>query len=240
MKVACKSDVGRRRDHNEDCILVDAENGIFLVADGMGGHQAGEVASETAVQKAYDYLHNNVAKIREKKDISENLTAALLKAHDAVKEKAMHDQNFKGMGTTLVEMVTNDNRAYICHVGDTRAYLIRENATQITKDQTLGNYLVEKKNMPPEEVPQQKWHTLTQAVGVSEEIRPELNDIELKIGDIVLLCSDGLTDMLSDRKIEEVVHNNKDDLEGAVEKLIDEANQRGGKDNISVVLVKYD
>ena len=240
MEVAYISDVGKKRSNNEDSILVDKEKRIFLLADGMGGHQAGEVASDIAVKEIYDYLRNKVDTMDGVTGTFELLTAALNKAHDAIKEKANNNPNLKGMGTTLVGMFARNNKAYICHVGDSRAYLLREGTRQLTRDQTLGDYLVEKKIMSREEVPTQKWHTLTQAVGITEHIVPELNEVELKPGDIVLLCSDGLTDVLIDREIDGIVQDYRDNLERATTSLVDAANNKGGKDNISVVLVKYE
>jgi len=240
MKVAYKSDIGRKRKNNEDHIQADMEKGIFILADGMGGHQAGEVASDLAVKEAYTYLVNGVDKAEDEKEISKLLMGALFKAHDGIKEKAKTDLQMMGMGTTLVAMVLKDNKAHICHAGDSRAYHLREEIRQITKDHTLGDYLVERKLLEPDKVPLQNWHTLTQAVGLTEDIIPELNHIELKAGDMLLLCSDGLTDMLSDEEIKKVLQKYRDDLGNAVDGLIKEANQNGGKDNISVVLVEFE
>lgn len=292
MKVAYKSDLGRKRKNNEDAIRVDESKGIFLLADGMGGHQAGEVASDLAVNEAYAYLKDGVNLTKDEKDVRKLLVEALLKAHDAIREKSKTDLNLRGMGTTLVELVIKDDKAYICHVGDSRVYLLRicdeckkkepnievseekeekgflgwgkkkkpkkqkgkeaafeegkeadeetviEGIKQITKDQTIGNYLVECNIMKREEVPPQKWHTLTQAVGVSENIVPELNHIELNTKDLLLLCSDGLTDMLTDEEIKEVIQRYRDDLDKMTDALVEAANSKGGRDNISVVLIE--
>lgn len=241
MITAChKSDVGKKRATNEDCIQADQEGGIFLLADGMGGHQAGEVASRMAVDEAYGYLKERLDQAHEEKDIAKLLVEAVLKAHDAIKEKAKTDLNLMGMGTTLVEMVITDGTAHICHVGDSRAYHMRDRIQQITKDQTVGDYLVEHNMIKREDVPPQKWHTLTQAVGTSDHLVPDRNQIVLQAGDLFLLCSDGLTDMLTDEEIEGTIQQYRDNLDKAVDALIDEANHKGGRDNISVVLVQYD
>lgn len=240
MKAVFKSDVGRKREANEDWLQVDEEHGLAILADGMGGHQAGEVASRLAVDEAYGYLTERLDQAHEEKDIAKILVEAVLKAHDAIKEKAKTDLNLMGMGTTLVEMVIKDGTAHICHVGDSRAYHMRDRIQQITKDQTLGDYLVEHNMMKREEVPLQKWHTLTQAVGTSDHLVPERNQIALQAGDLFLLCSDGLTDMLTDEEIEGTIQQHKDHLDKAADALIEEANNKGGRDNISVVLVQYD
>jgi len=238
MKSAFKSDIGKKRGNNEDFCYADTDNGIFLLADGMGGHQAGEVASRLAVEEAYTYLKDRLPQTNDEKDISKLLVEALLKAHDAVNKESKTDLNLMGMGTTFVEMIIKDEKAYICHVGDSRAYHLQNGIRQITKDHTVGDYLVEHGLMKREEVPSQKWHTLTQAVGVSENIVPELNHVKLKPGDILLLCSDGLTDMLTDQEIEGIIQNHKEELKQAVNTLIEEANRKGGKDNITVVLIE--
>jgi protein phosphatase len=240
MKVAYKSDVGKKRENNEDRILVDEDRGIFLLADGMGGHKAGEVASRLAVEEAYACLKDRIDQTNDEKGTSKLLIEALFNAHDAIKEKAKADLNLMGMGTTLVEMILKAEKAHICHVGDSRVYLLREGAKQLTKDQTVGDYLVEHNIMRREEVPPQKWHTLTQAVGVSENIVPELKHVEIKPGDLLLLCSDGLTDMLSDEEIEKIIQKHRDDMDAGVEALVKGANNKGGKDNISVILVKWE
>ena len=237
MKIASKSDTGKKRNNNEDCICVDNEMGIFLLADGMGGHQAGEVASDLAVKEALAYLQESIGRDNEN-DVSKLLAEASFKANDAIKEKAKTDLNLMGMGTTLVQMIIKEGKAHICNVGDSRAYLLREDLRQITKDHTVGDYLVEHGIMSREEIPPQKWHTLTQAVGTSGDIVPELTQIELNEGDCLLLCSDGLTDMLNDAEIEEIIKKHSEDPDKAVEALIKRANKKGGRDNISVVIVK--
>ena len=239
MKVACKTDKGKKRKNNEDNVRVDGESGIFLLADGMGGHQAGEIASEIAVHEAYSYIKEKVNKVRSVKGIARLLVEALFKAHDAIKEKAKTDFDLAGMGTTLVELIIKGGKAFISHTGDSRVYLLRSSKMkQITNDQTMGNYLVSYNIMKPEDVPPSKWHTLTQAVGLSESLVPELNQIELKKGDYLLLCTDGLTDMLTDKEIEKIILKNNDNIEATVGVLIKEANKKGGVDNITVILVK--
>lgn len=240
MHVVSRSDLGKERENNEDSILIDADKGIFLLADGMGGHHGGEVASKIAVNEAYNYLAKHLNRIDSGNDIAKQLTLALFKAHDAVLERAQSDMKLLGMGTTLAEMTIKNNIAYVCHVGDSRVYLIRDEIKQITKDHTLGDYLVEQNIITEEKVPAQNWHELTQCVGAAGSIVPELNEIPLKGDDVILICSDGLTDMLVNKEIEAFIRGEKEDLDGSADALIAAANERGGRDNISIILIRYD
>jgi protein phosphatase len=240
MKIASKTDTGRVRTNNEDSILVDQERGIFLLADGMGGHNAGEVASKLAVDSAYDFLKDRISTIESDEELLRALDAAIMRAHEAIKEKAASDIKLRGMGTTLVALVTKNEKAYICHVGDSRAYLLRESLKQMTKDHTMGEYLVEQKIMSRKKVPAQQWYTLTQAAGTGEKLIPDKNKIGLKSGDILLLCSDGLTDMLNDIEIESLLKQQGAGLKNVADSLIEVSNNKGGRDNISVVIVQYD
>lgn len=239
MKVAYKSDKGKKRKNNEDCIRVDNERGIFLLADGMGGYQAGEIASKMGVEEAYSYIKSRIKRKRSEKGFLKLLVEALFSAHDAIREKSSTNINLMGMGTTLIEMIIKGNRAYVSHIGDSRVYYLCSEIKQITEDQTIGNYLVNHNIMRPEDVPIEQWHSLTQALGLSETLVPEMKQIELKEGDFILLCSDGLTDMLEEVDIEKIIQENKNDINKAVDVLVDEANKKSGKDNISVVLVEY-
>lgn len=238
MKVVYKTDVGKIRTHNEDSILVDESMNIFLLADGMGGHQAGEVASEQAVKESYTWLKDNLNKTRSEADISALLTESFLKAHHAIKTKSMTDINLLGMGTTLLLMLVSKNNAHICHVGDSRAYLFRKGIKQITKDHTSEMYFVKKNAMAGNCLPLQKMRVLTQAVGNSESLVPETRHEILKAEDIFLLCTDGLSDMLSGKEIESIIQKHKDNLSVVADNLIQEANNKGGIDNISVILIK--
>ncbi|MDM8552523.1 protein phosphatase 2C domain-containing protein [Desulfobacterales bacterium HSG2] len=239
MKVNYRTDTGKRRSHNEDSIIVDRKKGIFLLADGMGGHQAGEVASRMAVEVAYDHLLTLLKPDNTDTEIFRLMVSALLKAHRSIKMSSTEDNlSLMGMGTTLILMLVRMDIAYICHAGDSRAYLMRKDIIkQVTRDQTWGNYLIDQKNVAREKVPPQSWHILTQAVGVTNKIIPELKKVRLKEDDMLLLCSDGLTDMLPDKEIKEIARKYLFDRTAIA--LVEEANKKGGKDNISVVLVKY-
>ncbi|MCF6154346.1 MAG: serine/threonine-protein phosphatase [Candidatus Brocadia sp.] len=240
MKVAYKTDIGRKRMHNEDSILVDGPMNIFLLADGMGGHQAGEVASELAVKECYTWLKENLGNARSEEDISKLLMESLSKANNTVKERSTTDINLMGMGTTLIQMLIIRDIACICHVGDSRAYLLREGIKLITRDHTAEMYVVKKSVVVGGYLPLQKMRVLTQAVGGQKTLEPGLEHVKLKPSDILLLCSDGLTDMLSDKEIGSIIQKYRDDLTAAVDNLIHEANNKGGVDNISVILIEYE
>ncbi|MDM8517409.1 Stp1/IreP family PP2C-type Ser/Thr phosphatase [Desulfobacterales bacterium HSG16] len=240
MEVAESTDPGKKRSHNEDSLIVDERRGIFIVADGMGGHLSGEIASRMAVEVAYDYLSRKIDKNIDAKNIVRILKTALNNAHEAVKISSDGDMTLKGMGTTLVIMVIIDDSAFIAHAGDSRAYLIRNDIRQITTDHSLGNYLIRKKKIPKEKVPARAWHTITQAVGVSIKFQPQLKKISLEQNDVLLLCSDGLTDMLRDEEIKAIIENDREDgFEKIADLLVEAANRKGGRDNISVVIVKH-
>jgi protein phosphatase len=237
MKAAWKSDRGKVRENNEDAVLIDEARGIFLLADGMGGHRGGEVASELAVRTVNDFLRERVGTATEG-TILRLLAEALAAAHSAVYKRGMGNPALEGMGTTLEILVVREREAHLCHVGDSRLYLFRAGKlTQVTEDDNMAAYLVKHKHLDPADVPPGYRNVLTQAVGSSDEIIPEIRTLELMPDDLVLLCSDGLTGMLTDRETEGIVARSRTDLTAAVTALVDEANARGGHDNISVVLV---
>ena len=237
MKIAIKTDVGKVRTNNEDSILIDQGRAIFLLADGMGGHNAGEVASKLAVDAAHVSIKERIGTIASDEEILHALNAAVMKAHEAIKNKVASDITLRGMGTTLVVLVTKNEKAYICHAGDSRAYLMRDNLEQLTKDHTVGDSWVEQGLMTREQVPPQQWHMLTQAVGSGDYPVPDKITIELKPGDILLLCSDGLTDLLTDEEIAVILTKDNNEINEIADSLVAEANNRGGRDNISLILL---
>lgn len=236
MKAAWKSDKGKVRENNEDSVLADAEKGIFLLADGMGGHRGGDVASALAVRTAYDLLRERGGRTGNG-EMPRLLADALAAAHSAVSKKGM-TPGLEGMGTTLDILVVKGSRAHICHLGDSRVYLLRpDGLRRITTDDNYAAYLMEYGHVAEEDLPPGSRNMLTQAVGVSESLVPEIHALALEEGDLFILCSDGLTGMLADREMESVLGKG-DDLERAVAALVEEANGRGGYDNITVLLVR--
>lgn len=241
---------GLVRQNNEDSIYTNDTLGIFLLADGMGGHNAGEVASALAVDIVYRGLKQSIATTPDD-GLFDLMAHAMQAAHWEINQKARTSLSYLGMGTTLVAAIVRNNIAFIAHLGDSRAYhyqfgqrpLFEENAPscsklhQITNDHTMGDQLLAH-GVPREQISEKKFHTLTQSVGCGETPIPDCNTIKLAPHDILLLCSDGLTDMLTDDEIEAVLINNDADLATLAENLIDAANANGGRDNVSVVLVK--
>lgn len=244
---------GLVRQNNEDCIRRDDNLGIYLLADGMGGHNAGEVASALAVETVYAALSSSMAHTATK-DLFDQLANALYAAHREINAKARTSLAFMGMGTTLVMAVVRDHKAYIAHAGDSRCYLFQAEPhphpyppleregikfQRITNDHTMGDQLLAN-GIRREQIAEKQFHTLTQAVGCGEPPIPDFNTVELNCDDLLLLCSDGLTDMLSDSEIESILENGDANLDTLAGNLIDAANAKGGFDNISVVLIRYD
>lgn len=228
---------GLVRQNNEDFIFVNDALGIYILADGMRGHNAGEVASEMAVKTAHTYLAERFQATNDS-ELDSLLSEAIRAAHVAVNTKAKTDLSLTGMGTTLVEVAVRNNTAFICHAGDSRAYLYRDTLQRLTRDHTMGEHLLENNILPRERIPEKQWHMLTQAVGVGDPPVPDIKQIVLATGDMLLLCSDGLTDMLTDAQIEALIGGGNSDLKNIIQALVDAANNKGGRDNISVVMVK--
>ncbi len=237
MKTAMKSDVGRVRANNEDAVLADAEEGIFLLADGMGGHVGGEVASDLAVHTAHGYLHGRIG-AASVDDLPRLLADALAVAHAAVSKRGLHEERLAGMGATLEILAVRNTLAVICHVGDSRVYIFRHDTlTQLTTDDNAAAWLRDYEGVKDELVLSTARHLLTQAVGVSDELVPEVRTVELLPADLLLICSDGLTEMLSDREIAELIRRDYGNLDALAAALVEEANTAGGYDNVTVLLV---
>jgi protein phosphatase len=239
------------RQNNEDCVRTDDTLGIYLLADGIGGHNAGEVASALAVDTVHTALSVGIANCSSD-DLFDLMTSAMHDAHLEITSKARTGLSFMGMGTTLVVAVVREDTAYIAHVGDSRGYLFKTEPhpppnlplerggikfKKLTDDHSRGDQLLAH-GIPREQIPEKQFHNLTQAVGCGEPPNPDFNTVELNQGDMLLLCSDGLTDMLDDAEIEAVLGDGDADLNTLAVNLIDAANAKGGYDNVSVVLVK--
>ncbi len=226
--VGAHTDTGRVRDGNEDVKLVDPRMGLYAVADGMGGHQAGEVASATAIE-ALRAAVSNGAPIRE----------AITKANEAVVERAAGDEGLRGMGTTMTAAtLAAGGTLLIGHVGDSRAYLVRDGElSQVTKDHSLVGEMVQGGELTPEQAevhPQRS--VITRALGIERGVEVDIYPLELDEGDRVLLCSDGLTDMLRTDEIAAILQR-ESDPQKAANTLVDAANKAGGEDNITVVIL---
>jgi serine/threonine protein phosphatase PrpC len=241
LSYAARTDVGMIRSGNEDNFAVDATatRGIFIVADGMGGHAAGEVASEMAVQIV-------LRDIKEVSDLGDGAAPKLLGEALKVANRAIHDRTItevdkQGMGTTASVLVLADARYLIGQVGDSRVYLYRDGVLkQLTKDHSYVQEQVDLGNLTPE---QARYHpysnVITRCVGASPEVEPDLYSGEAKTGDIFLVASDGLTGMVDDRRLGQLLMSRAEPLR-KVESLISEANGRGGLDNITAIVVHVD
>ncbi len=244
------TDVGMKRRLNEDVFLIDVDSGVYLVADGMGGHAAGEVASRLAADEIDRIVSARVRLEGETwpdhwdTDLSTSanlLTDAVQEAHRHVTDAVAKDPDLKGMGTTVVVAGHEDrsDRLVICHVGDSRAYLLREGRIRVltndhswVHEQITAGLLTEEsaRSHPLKNV-------VTQALGGSTEPQADIFELSMLDGDIVLLCSDGLNSMLADSQIEDLL-NRGDSLEEIAKSLVVVANESGGNDNITVVLLK--
>lgn len=235
------SDVGLTRTHNEDCFEIEPEHGVYLVADGMGGHSFGEVASRIAVTTVKQFVVDVATDSAKLKESSHPLKQGIEVAHDKVLEAIEQDESLYGMGTTLVGMVANDSFGVVAHVGDSRAYVYRGGDLELlTQDHTWVNEQVSAGHMSEE---QARLHPLknvvTRALGGEASVEVDVSELELRPGDLYLLCSDGLTTMLTDADISAVMAEHLP-LEEACRKLVNESNDRGGLDNITVILVSIE
>lgn len=240
MRTAAVTDVGRVRKNNEDSLLAVEEKigslpNLFIVADGMGGENAGDYASVYAVK----YIEDCLSASDEKEPVSA-LREAIEEANTKLYEQSLKKAELKGMGTTLVAAFISDGVLYTANIGDSRLYIINENIEQITRDHS---YVEELASLGKLERNSEEYRScknyITRAVGTAAGIEPDFFEIGIKEGDIILLCSDGLSNMLENKRILKIVKEERD-LNSAAKRLIDEANASGGRDNISVVLISYD
>jgi len=248
---ACgRTDAGRVRSHNEDSFEIDEERELFVVADGMGGHSHGEVASRMAVEA----IQRFVAEAEREMDAtwpfaydpdlqrhSNVLKAAVHLAHDQVLSAIRRDGNLFGMGTTVVSCLVRGCTAAVAHVGDSRAYRLHGGKLDLlTQDHTWVNEQVVAGFLSEEQARDHPLkNVVTRALGGDSEVKVDVTEVELEPGDTLLLCSDGLTTMLDDREIEAHLTGLEDgELNGACEDLIEDANAKGGHDNVTVVLLR--
>ena len=242
------SHVGRQRQHNEDSYLVADEAKLFLVADGMGGHAAGEIASRIAVDSISEFiLHTKEddgtwphAYDEHYRRSTNRLVAAVRLANTRVLEAMRKDARLRGMGTTVVACMADEDTMSFAHVGDSRAYLIRNGEmSRITNDHSWVFEQVQAGMLTEAEAEKHPLrNVITRALGGALSVSPDASEIEVRKDDVYLLCSDGLTGMVPEEEILRVVTQNRDDLQKACQQLIDTANERGGLDNITAVLVR--
>lgn len=233
------SDVGKTRQMNQDCVdisLTPVGNlpNLLLLADGMGGHKAGDYASKYTI----DVMKQEV-NVSPETDPVHIFAEAIEYANAHLYEKSMKDVNFQGMGTTLVAATCIEHKLTVANIGDSRLYLIRHNKmVQVTKDHSYVAELMQKGELDKESAKHHpKKNYITRAVGAFERAKADYFYAEVKQGDTILICSDGLTNMLSDEEILRIIYQEKD-LEDTCQKLIQAANEKGGYDNISVIVAR--
>jgi serine/threonine protein phosphatase PrpC len=244
------SDVGRRRTNNEDSIMIDGPSSFFAVCDGLGGQNAGEVASRLAA----DTLQVFIEKSHQEKDITwpyglttdlsfdgNRLFTAIGMANKTVYRTADGKPEYTGMGTTVVSALFREAVVTVAWVGDSRCYRIHGGVVQqISEDHTWVNMSRKNGTLTAEEAEKHPWsHVLVKAVGGRDSVEPEIVEQRMEPGDMLLLCSDGLTGMLTDTEIGELLTPPPATMEEGAQKLVDAANEAGGKDNVSVVLLRY-
>jgi serine/threonine protein phosphatase PrpC len=239
LKVGARSDVGMIRSGNEDNFFAEADDrrGVFVVADGMGGHAAGEVASEMAVQIVARHLLLLTSVLD--KESAEKLAHAMREANRAIYDRMLAEVDKQGMGTTASVLVLSDNQFLIGQIGDSRIYLLRDGAlTQLTKDHSYVQEQVDAGLLTPE---QARYHpysnVITRCVGASETVEADIYEGEMKPGDVYLLASDGLTGMVDDRRLQAMLLA-RSGPGRIVDALIAEANGRGGLDNITAIVIQ--
>lgn len=258
-----KTDVGRTRDHNEDCFLVanlttknaslqpevrDHEVGprgtLFVVADGMGGAAAGEVASEMATETIFQHMINAWGNDSEAtpQRFAYRLKEAVEEANTKIHAYSKDHPDMRGMGTTTTAVGILADQLYLSQVGDSRAYLVRNgDAVQLTKDQSLMQRLVDAGELTEEEAEKsERRNIILQALGPDARVRVDLTHQQIRRGDSIVMCSDGLSGQVTKDEIAEIVRNPANDLMAMCSQLIDIANARGGPDNITVVIAQFD
>jgi serine/threonine protein phosphatase PrpC len=251
VKFAAASDMGRVRKNNEDSFLADPVLGIFAVADGMGGHASGEVASRLAIES----LQESIARVGKEKEatLSEDSTAVLSSpanlmvngirlANQRIYKASQENREYKGMGTTLVAVFFSTSSPIVAHVGDSRLYHLRDQGIrQVTEDHSWV-WEQYKQGLIAKDALAASPHKniVTRALGIQPTIDVDIQELEVQQGDFLLLCSDGLSDLVRDEEMLGVVSQNSEDLNGNCNNLIHLANFRGGKDNITVLLIHID
>ena len=238
MKTFSKTDIGRKREVNQDYVFVSDQPvgnipNLLIVADGMGGHNAGDYASKFVVQ----VLKKELEKSREDGPRA-MLKKAIASANHQLIAESKTDAKLEGMGTTLVAAAVIEHTLYFANVGDSRLYLLNDEIRQLSKDHSLVQEMVRLGGLNAEEA---KHHPdkniITRAIGVKEDIEIDFFEYRLKKGDIILMCTDGLSNMVEDEEIFQIVRSSRDVVE-AVEQLIERANSNGGKDNIGVIVAE--
>ena len=248
LQIVSETDVGMVRSQNEDSVAMDGSRGLVVLADGMGGHNAGEVASGmatavivTEMQKAlHRDVHFKVDARTGQSEAQQLLRDQIAKANAAIYQTSLSQPQYAGMGTTLVVALFHDNRVTVAHVGDSRLYRMRgEDLKQMTKDHSLLQEQIDGGLITPEHAKEAAHKNIVmRALGIDAAVEPEVHDYATRPGDIYLLCSDGLSDMVSDEDIGLALRSLGTSVKLCAQKLVQMANDNGGRDNVSMILVK--
>jgi len=247
IEIVVRTDTGKVRPHNEDSVFAAADLGLAVVADGMGGYNAGEVASGmatsllgTALERLFGERAGSGRNSGRRVWDHDVLDQEISRVNDTIYDTALTQPQCSGMGTTLVMVLFHDNGMTVAHLGDSRLYRLRgDEFQQITRDHSLLQEQIDSGLITPEQARLSRNKNLvTRALGVDPGVEPEIRDYDVQVGDIYLLCSDGLPDMVEDEDIAMTLSSLSSNLEVCADHLVDMANDNGGRDNISVVLIK--
>ncbi len=244
LQTVARTNVGKVREINEDYIFISEiySNGVTMaiVADGMGGHLAGEVASKRSVEKISEIIEKNMLTKLTENEYKDLLRMAVIEANTCIYNLSQKNEKFNGMGTTIIVTFITDEWLILAHIGDSRAYLIKDsNYVQLTKDHSLVNELLLNGQITEEEAlihPQK--NVLIRALGTDDKVEIDILKIDWEKDQLLLLCSDGLTNSLSVKRIMELINCSSLQLEQLADNLIKEANELGGEDNISLIIIK--
>ena len=247
LEMVARTDPGIIRSHNEDAVFTDTSLGVTILADGMGGYNAGEVASGMATMRLAEDLARIIVSeaelgrgMRDSAVVEQHIFNEVAAANLAIFNASRSFAQYAGMGTTLVMAWFYDNRMSVAHIGDSRLYRLRgKHLKQLTRDHSLLQEQLDNGIITPEQARNAENRNLvTRALGVDPEVDVEVNDYDVRAGDIILLCSDGLNDMVEDDEIELTLNTLGGNLPLAAEHLVQMSNDNGGRDNVSVILVK--
>lgn len=242
MKVCGLTDNGLSRENNQDSLFVSdiVDLPLFIVADGMGGHNAGEIASNIAVETIKEKFIENKEILNFKENIIKTIKDSVYEANRKIYFKSLTTPECSGMGTTLTMSYIYDKEIYIGHIGDSRAYFIKNSKIQqITEDDSLVNELIKNGSITPEEAkthPQR--NVITKALGTSIDIEIDIQTIEYKADDILIICSDGLSNMVKESNVLNIIKS-EDDISLSCENLVGLAKENGGSDNITLIIIKF-
>jgi protein phosphatase len=235
IRMAGASDIGRVRKNNQDSFYYDAAHGLAIVADGIGGRKGGEIASKMAVEGMRDaYLQTEMLRHEE---ITPFIGTAVDKVNLSIVEAGEKDLDIKGMGTTMNFLLFVSDRVYVAHVGDSRTYLYyQDHLWQLTLDHNIETFVARGWMNRDQIVPGTRDAALVRSMGLTTRCEVDIYDLKLRTGEIFITCSDGLSGMVDDKKILQIVRENSDNITRLPKILIDEANRNGGKDNVTVVV----